>query len=186
MAKKIIPPIHLACSVDDNRISQQYIKIEKGIAYATEGHIMVLVNLKHHSDLAEEVINALDGKYVHMDTWKKIMDAELITLEDNEIVYLYGLTKAKFEIAEDINFPNVKDVLNPILNSDNKSTDRIAFRPKFTDVFNKIFNSGELHFIFKEHSNAILVYPCVGAYQYGLIMPIAENEPYEFEFDISS
>lgn len=185
MAKKIIPPIHLACADDENRIAQQYIKIEKGIAYATNAHILVLVNLHHHSDLADEVIEALDGKYVHMETWRKIMDAELIMLENNEIIYMHGLTKAKFEIAEDINFPDVKAVLNPVLNSENKDVSRIAFRPKLSDICNKIFNSGELHFLFKTHSNAILAYPCVGSYQYAMIMPVVENEPYEFEFDIT-
>lgn len=185
MAKKIIPPIHLACTDDVNRIAQQYIKIEKGIAYATDGCIAVLVNLKHHSDLADDVVDALDGKYVHMDTWKKIADAELIMVENNEIVYTYGLTKAKFETSEDINFPDIKKVLKPILKSDKISTTNIAVRARYIEILNKIFGSGEVHLLFKQHSNAVLVYPCIGSYQYGLIMPIVETEAYEFEFDIT-
>lgn len=183
MAKKIIPPIHLACSDDDLRIAMQYIKIADGIAYATEGHMVVLVNLQHHSDLTEDVINALDGKYVHRDTWKKVMDATDISIVNDEIVYTYGLTKAKFEIASDINFPDVMTVVKPALKANNANKHTVSFQPKFTEILNKIFNSGQLNFLFKDNG-PVLVYPCVGAYQYAMLMPIVTTEPYEFDFNI--
>lgn len=184
MTKKIIPPVHLACSDDDLRIAMQYVMIKDNVAYATNANIAVAVNLVHHSELSDDVIKELNGKYVHKDTWKRVMDAEFIFIEGDEILYSKGMTKARFEISTDINFPDVVSVLKEAIAKNEVQMCKVSFNPLLVDTIRKVFAYTEMNFILK--GSHILCYPCIGSYQYGLIMPIIHSELTEhFEFDIN-
>lgn len=184
MSKKVLPPIHLACTDDELRIAMQYVKIKDGIAYATNTHLLACINLKHHSELSEDVIKELDGKYVHAETWASVMDADMIFIEGNEILYSKGLIKARFEISDDINFPDIEIFIKESMNPEIVQLSKVSFNPLYVELLRKVFKHTEMTMLFK--GGRLLCYPCVGSYQYAILMPIQSNEVTdEFEFDIS-
>jgi hypothetical protein len=62
MAKKLLPPLHLAASQDETAQATAYIQVIKGVATATNGSIIAQLNLYHYADVSEETIQTLyDG-----------------------------------------------------------------------------------------------------------------------------
>jgi hypothetical protein len=53
--EQLLKPIHLACSDDELRPNFQLIQIIGGIATATNGHILVSVDLKQQDALTPEL-----------------------------------------------------------------------------------------------------------------------------------
>lgn len=185
MSEKL-PSLHLACSNDSLRPALQYISIQDGIAYATDAHLIVVVNLKRHSPLADEVVDALDGKFIHAETWEKIHDADIITCEQNILIYQKGDVKARFEISEDIEFPEVHKVLTEAIQSPLSNTQRISFNPELIGVIAKIFGSKRaIKVQFRNEGRSIILFPNDVSKQYAVLVPLMEQAEMPFDFDFN-
>jgi len=184
MASKYLPKLHLACAADDSlSIPLQYIHIKDDIGYATDGHLAVAVNLKFHSGLQPNVLEKLNGKYVHKNTWKKISDAVELTIENDEIVYVDGSIKAKFQYEDKVKYPDVMSLLQETIEQAPEETSLFGFTPKIMNIVVNVFDNDQIYFIKKK--NNFLAYPSVGSYQYALIVPLQISDGgFEFDFNI--
>jgi len=148
--------------------------------------MIVCINLKHHTPLAEDVIQALDSKFIHAETWEKIMDASAITFEDNALIYIKGEVKARFDIMENIEWPDVHPLLKNAIDSDLSDTQRISFNPHLLGVIAKIFKSKDAVKVqFRNEGKNIIVFPTDVSKQYALLMPLMEQAEMPFDFDFN-
>jgi hypothetical protein len=176
MAKKTLPPIHLACSDDELRPVLQHIQILDGIATATNASIIAQLNLAEYSSLENETIRQLSGKLIHRDTWESIQDAEFLTVEENIIHYQKGGINADFNIECNLKFPDVKNLINSVANSlfDKKSF--VCFNPKWIQIASKIFPSENLICRFYSDNEMMVFFPSGEAKGFMGIMPLKLTE----------
>src|SRR3954469_10230124 len=99
MSKKMLPSIHLACSDDELRPALQMVEIIDGIATACNGNIIARMNLGAYSKLDDETIKKLNGKLIHRDVWESIQDADIITIDADNLHMDKGGIKATFDIS---------------------------------------------------------------------------------------
>jgi hypothetical protein len=55
-----LPPIHLACVMDEFRYNMALIEIKNGVASATNGHMIVNIELAKHTDFSEDDLKKLE------------------------------------------------------------------------------------------------------------------------------
>ncbi|MGE9312851.1 hypothetical protein ACLOAU_14480 [Niabella sp. CJ426] len=176
MSKKVLPPMHLACSDDELRPALQHIEIIDGIATATNAHILVQLNLKEYSLLPEECIRALNGKLIHRDVWAEIIDADLIEVEDDVLHYEKGGIKADVNIYCDLKFPEYNAIVNSVANSIFDKKSFVCFNPKYIQIASKLFPSENLICRFYENNDMMIFFPSGQAKGYLGIMPMKLSE----------
>jgi len=176
MAKKKLPPLHLAASDDDLRPALMHIEIKKGIATATNAHLIAQLNLAEYSELDDETIKLLNGKLIHKDVWQELADADVITVEEDTIHYAKGGIRATVDISCTYKFPDYKTIINAVANSlfDKKSF--ICFNPEFIAIAKKIFPSENLIMRFYENHDMMLIFPSGEAKGFVGIMPLKISE----------
>lgn len=92
---KYLKPLHLICINDENMPNLALIQIKKKEARATNGHLMIKLDLVRTSKLTEEQLDILEGKYLHMEVWKEMYKCDQIDLDDVGItVHKNGITKS--------------------------------------------------------------------------------------------
>lgn len=172
MSKKTLPPIHLACSDDELSPALNMVEIIDGIASATNGHIIARMNLGAYSKLEEETIKKLNGKLIHRDVWESLIDADIITVEGDNIHMDKGGIKATFDITTDLKFPDHHSIIQAVANSifDNKSF--VCFNPKFIAIAAKLFPSESLICRFYENNEMMVFFPSGDAKGFMGIMPM--------------
>lgn len=145
----MLPPIHLACSNNELQPAMTYVKIENGWATATDAHIAVQMELKSFSELRSEDIDRLNGKFIHKDIWKILMDAHFLTVSEfdsNLITYVKNGVRAVYDISCDVKFPNLKGVLKTALDKGYEPRQIFGIAPKYIPVIQKIFACSQLFF----------------------------------------
>lgn len=176
MSKKILPPIHLACSDDDLQPALQHIEIIDGIATATNAWVIARLNLAEYSKLPEEAIKALNGKLIHKDVWESIQNADLIEVKDDMLHVEMGGIKADYNIACDLKFPDHHSLIQAVANSlfDKKSF--ACFNPKHIALASKLFPSEKLICRFYENNDMMVFFPSGEAKGFFGIMPMKITE----------
>jgi hypothetical protein len=176
MSKKILPPIHLACSDDKDRPALRMVEVVDGIATATDGYIIARMNLGEYSKLDEETIKLLNGKLIHRDVWETIVDADILTIENDSIHMDKGGIKATFDISTDLKFPDHHTIIQAVANSifDNKSF--VCFNPKFIAIAAKLFPSENLICRFYDNHEMMVFFPSGDAKGFMGIMPMTITE----------
>lgn len=175
MGKKL-PPLHLACSDDELRPALQHIEIKKGIATATNAHIIAQMNLNEYSELEEETIKKLDGKLIHRDLWELILDAEIITVEGDVLHYIKGGVRADVNISTDFKFPDHKVIIKAVANSIFDKKSFVCFNPKLIQIAAKIFPSENLICRFYENNEMMVFFPSGDAKGFVGVMPMKITE----------
>jgi hypothetical protein len=74
--------LHLACSDDPLRPIMNCVHFTGGFAYASNGHIAIKQSLEYHSVLQPGL---LEGKSIHRDNYKNIMQFETATANDEGV-----------------------------------------------------------------------------------------------------
>jgi hypothetical protein len=172
MSKKTLPPIHLACSDDKDRPALQHIEIIDGVATATNGHIICRLNLGAYSKLDEEIIKQLNGKLIHRDVWETIQDADIITIEGDNLHMDQGGIKATFDIFTDVTFPDHQSLIDAVANSAFDKKSFVAFNPKYIALAAKLFPSENLICRFYENNDMMVFFPSGDAKGFMGIMPM--------------
>ena len=172
MSKKMLPPIHLACSDDELRPSLQLVEIIDGIVTATNGSIIARMNLEAYSKLDEETIKKMNGKLIHRDVWESIQDADIITIDGDNLHMDKGGIKATFDISTTLTFPDHHTIISAVANSifDNKSF--VCFNPKLIAIAAKLFPSENLICRFYENHEMMVFFPSGDAKGFMGIMPM--------------
>lgn len=66
--------IHAACAVKESQSDLAYIHFHGGFAYACNGNIAVKASLKHIATFGTEELAMLEGKSIHMDNFKRLLN----------------------------------------------------------------------------------------------------------------
>lgn len=75
--------LHLACAKNDQyRPVMSYIYFENGFAIATNGHIMVALNIKECSTFTDDEIEELDGKFLHWAAYAELIKENAVKITD--------------------------------------------------------------------------------------------------------
>lgn len=172
MSKKTLPPIHLACSDDELRPALQLVEIIDGIATATNAHIIARMNLAAYSKLDETTIQQLNGKLIHRDVWETLVDADIITVDGDNIHMDKGGIKATFDISTDLKFPDHESIINAVARSIFDKKSFVAFSPKFIAIAAKLFPSESLICRFYENNDMMVFFPSGDAKGFMGIMPM--------------
>lgn len=176
MAKKILPPIHLACASKDGSPALQHVEVLDGIATATNGHILARLNLSNHSMIPEITIKALSGKLIHRDVWETVIDADFIEVEGDVLHYSKGGAKGDLDITVTEKFPDYSPIIHAIANSAFGKKSFICLNPKFIAIAAKLFGSSTLVFRFYEADAMTLVFPSFEPNGFVGIMPMELDE----------
>lgn len=175
MAKKILPPIHIACSDDELRPSLMHVEVLDGIATATNTHLIVRLNLAEYSNLDDVTIKRLSGRYIHRDIWQLLHDADMISLSKDDIItYIKGGLEAEIRIKTDveIKYPDYHPIISKIANSRFGNKSFIAFNPEWMTVAKKIFNSQTLIMRFYDQERMFTIFPGSDSKAFMGIMPM--------------
>lgn len=109
-------PLYLACGLKDiYRTSMHYIMFSNGYAYATDSHILVKARLTDISNFDEQDLALLDGKFIHANSFKKIVKSkgevsitsEAIVVKETECEFACPLKTKK-----SVNFPDCEKVMS--------------------------------------------------------------------------
>src|ERR1700739_1160684 len=97
---EFLKPIHLACSNDDLRPVLSLIEIKDNIATATNAHIMIRVNLAKTTELTEDTLKILNGKYIHKNVWKEIWRCDKLEFTETNIICHKQDVKYTFDYSQ--------------------------------------------------------------------------------------
>lgn len=172
MSKKTLPPIHLACSDDELRPALQMVEVIDGIATATNGMIIARMNLSAYGKLEDETIKKLNGKLVHRDVWAELIDADIMTVEGDNIHMDKGGIKATFDIRTDYKFPDHHLIIEAVSKSIFDEKSFVCFNPKFIAIAAKLFPSENLICRFYENNDMMVFFPSGDAKGFMGIMPM--------------
>lgn len=172
MSKKLLPPLHLACSDDDLRPALNHIEVVDGIATATNAHVIAQLKLSEYSDLDPDTIRELSGKLIHKDVWKTIMDADVLSIKGDIIHCVKGGINADFNIATELRFPDHKSIIDAVAKSIFEKKSFVCFNPEWIKIASKIFPSESLICRFYENHEMMVFFPSGDAKGFVGIMPM--------------
>lgn len=176
MSKKILPPLHLACSDDELRPALQHVEVVDGIATATTGLVIAQLNLAVYSKLDEDTIRQLNGKLLHRDVWEAIEDADIITVNGDILHMDKGGIRADFNIATDYKFPDHRSIIDSVSKSIFDKKSFVCFNPKLIGLAAKLFPSENLICRFYENNEMMVFFPSGEAKGFMGILPLKITE----------
>ncbi len=178
-------PLHLVCTEDEMRPNMALIQIQDGVATATNGHCLVKIDLSKTSSLAKDILDPLNGKFIHKEVWKEIWKCDgLEFTEDTIICYKDGIKKI-FEFATSHGqFFNTESIVLDVKNNGKEAKESIIYTHKFLTLLGKVFEEPTLHFSFSKHQQGTVVFPYDDSGMFAILMPCMnasdENDRYIF------
>ena len=177
------PPLHLASNDDEMRPNMALIEIKNNHATATNGHMIVRVDLTEHSKLTPETLAILNGKFIHKEVWKEIWKCDQVDFDDIGIYCFKNGIKKTFEYSVSHGqFFNIDSIIIELKVNGNEEKPSICYNPKFIAIIGKIFNGEQMQFSFTKGNLGTLLFPFEGAGMFAVLMPmyIEKNERYFF------
>lgn len=170
-----LPPLHLACMMDDMRPNMALIEIINGVASATNGHIIVKIDLNKHGHLTKEQIEFINGKHIHMETWKEMHKCDVLNI-DGEGLHITnkGITK-NIDFSEPLGeFFKIQTVIDDVKLKGQNAVPCIGMNASFIEIIRKVFGTELLAFSFTGEGKGIVVIPTKSDmdYAWAMIMPI--------------
>lgn len=118
--------LHVACSDDDLRPVMNCVHFVGGFAYASNGNGVIKQSLEYHSIL--DAVN-LDGKSIHRDNYKNIMQFEIAKANEDGIECSNKDGRKAFFEYFDTNGSEIPDFDHVINSYKAKGVDFIGFKP---------------------------------------------------------
>jgi hypothetical protein len=167
--------LYEVCSNDELRPIFMCVHFKDGFAYASDAHMIVKQSLEYHSIVNPEL---LDGKSIHKDNYKAIMQFEIATCDASGVQCMDNDGRTAFFEYFDrkgIEVPNFDTVLKPV---GQKSIEFIGINPDYLHKLSKAMHStsGALRLQFQGVDRAILVDAVGIDNQCGVIMPAILND----------
>jgi hypothetical protein len=132
--------MNMATGSDDLRPVMQHVYFENGFMVATDAHILIKAAVHHFSDFDQSEVDILNGKFIHKNTFKKILSAPMVQITEEGVVDL--ATKDVYKFAEECGkYPNFEAVIP-------KSTgaiEQIGVTPAVVQKLFKILASANIH-----------------------------------------
>lgn len=166
--------LYEVCSTDELRPIFCCVHFQNGFAFATNGIAAVKQSLKYHSIQNPE---ALEGKSIHKDNYKAVMQFEIATCDDSGIACRNADGRVAFYEYYDRNgteIPDFEKVMKPI---GQKSIDFIGISPEHLYKLGKaLYSIDGIRLQFQGVAAVILVDAIGIDEQYGIIMPKILND----------
>lgn len=167
--------LYEVCSNDELRPILMCVHFMDGFAYASDSRMVIKQSLEYHS-----IINPvlLDGKSIHKDNYKAIMQFETATCDDSGVACVDNDGRTAFFEYFDrkgIELPNFESYLKP---AGQKSIEFIGITPEFLHKLSKAMHSpsGSLRLQFQGVDKVILIDAVGIDNQFGAIMPAILND----------
>lgn len=172
-----LPPLHLACLDDEMRPNFRLIEIKNGIATATNGTIIVKIDLSLNGNLTPDQVNVLNGKYIHMEVWKEIQKCDVLEVDDEHIIANKNGINKIFEYSNPNGaFFKIENVILDVKEAGEEPKRIMAYNPKFIGIVEKIFKHEQMCFSFSKGDMGTFVFPYSGSGMFALIMPMECTE----------
>jgi len=172
-----LPPLHLACQDDEMRPNMALIEIANNIATATNGHILVKIDLSIASQLSPETLTLLNGKYIHMEAWKAIHKCDFVEFFDDQIdIIQKGIKKTFYYSTANGSFFNTNAIVIEIKDAGETPVRLIALSPKLIGIIAKIFQSVDLKFSFTGDKKGVVVFPYEESGMCAILMPASSDQ----------
>lgn len=174
--KPSLKPLHLACSDDELRPNMQLIKIKNNIACATNGYLLVKIDLSVASVFDVEVLKTLEGKYIHKEVWKELHKCESVQFFDDQIdCWNNGIKKTFYYSDHNGEFWDENTIIQSIKESGEEPQRLVTYNPKLITILHKIFNEDKLSFSFSPNNKGTVVFPYNDCGMFAILMPIESN-----------
>lgn len=118
-------PLWKACGLKDKiRTGMHYISFENGYAYATNSYILVKAKLTDISDFDEMDLAPLDGKFIHGNNFKKILQSKgIVNITEDAIEVIENDYSVRYPLLKGIRFPECEKAM--------VGSDEITLKQKF-------------------------------------------------------
>ena len=175
---QFLPPLHLACTEDEFNRNHSLIEILFGIASATNGHILVRIDLKNDTtcQLTQEDISNMEGKCIHMKTWAEIYKGDKLEFHDTHIEFeAKGIKKTYYYSTPQGQFFNIGSVVEGVISAGPEDKALVTYNPKLIGIIAKIFQHDSLNFSFSKGGQGAIVFPYEGSGMFAVLMPMDSN-----------
>jgi hypothetical protein len=171
-------PIHLACDDDELRPNCRLIEIKNNIASATNGSMLVKIDLSQVSPFSPDQLKILNGKYIDMEVWREMHKCDALELDDHQIICnKKGINKIFEYSYPQGEFFRMDNIILDIKEAGEEAKRVMGFNPKLISTLGSIFHSADsLIFSFTKGNQGTLVYPVEGCGMFAVLMPVAIEE----------
>lgn len=177
LQKPQFAPLHLASSDDEMRPNLALIKIKNGIATATNGHIMVKIDLALCTELTEQQLKVLNDKNIHMETWKEIHKADWVQFFEDQIdCHKNGIKKTYYYSDAVGQLWDDNAIIIGIKDAGEEPKRIMMYNPKFITILDKIFGESQMVFSFSKENKGTVVFPSNGSGMCAILMPMDCSE----------
>lgn len=169
MSALFLKALHLAGLVDDGRPGLALIGIEKGNATVMNGELLIRVDLRQHSQLQPEVIDNMDGKFIHIEVWKDIHKAERVWIDDDGKINadVNGVTKVySFSEPGDL-FPSLNSTIADMKLAKEGAIKKFGVSQKALNICAKVFGNNDLYLHF--HTGGNVLVHCNDEYMFAIV-----------------
>ncbi len=178
----IVKPLHLACGNDEENPSTMLIGIKKTTATASNGNLMVKLDLSLTSSLSKEDLDILDGKYIHKQAWKEFHKADEVEFEKTMIHCHKDGVKKTFYYSK----PNLELWINDTAQVTKEAGDAnhriICLSSSQIDIIRNIFQEDALNFSFSPKRGGTVIWPTVDSGMYAILKPEEQMEMNRYIF----
>lgn len=123
--------MQFACGNDDLRPVMQHVYFDNGFMVATDAHVLVKAAAQHFSDFDKSEVEILNGKFIHKNTFKKILSCDQVIVTEEGVQDLATKDIYKFATV-DIKYPNYNAVIP-------KETSPIDYIGISTNIVTRLF-----------------------------------------------
>ena len=177
-----LQPLHLACGDDEMRPNMMLIEIKNNIATATNGHMLVKIDLGIATNLQAEQVSMLNNKHIHKEVWKEIHKCDLLEIKEEQIdCWKSGIKKTFYYSQPNCEFFDTNYIIKDVAESV-ESKEAMCYNGKLLTTLHKIFQTENIVFSFTEGNKGTIVYPYEDSGICGIIMPVmmSNNNRYVF------
>lgn len=167
-----LKPIHLICTEDEMRPNMALIQIKNNVAYATNGHVLVKIDLQATSNLQKETLDIINGKYIHKEVWKEIWKCDVLEFEEDKIVCHKDGIKKIFEYATSHGtFFEMDNIVLDVKANGKEAKESIIYSHNLITLLGKVFQEPSLHFSFSKAQQGTVVFPYDDCGMFAILMP---------------
>lgn len=171
-----LKPLHLVCINDDFRPNCRLIEIKNGIAQATNGHMLIKIQLADNSELTPEDIATLNGKYIDMEVWKEAFKCEKLEITEEVIIVHKNGIRKMFDYSDSQGtFFNLDSVIETIKSKHSEGKEFIRLNARSISTIQKVFGESEIIFAFSEGDSGVLMYTRNDCGMFALLMPVMDD-----------
>lgn len=174
--KPAFAPLHLACSDDELRFNLMLIRIKNNIATATNGLILVKMDLSKTTKLDIETLKMLDGKNIHKEVWKEIHKATWVQFFDDQIdCHKNGIKKTFYYSAADGELWDDKTIVLDVKEAGEEPKRIMTYNANLIKIIAQIFQEPQLTFSFSKNNKGTIVFPYEDSGMFAILMPIYQT-----------